>query len=88
MTQHKKTSATRYTAAEWKMRRDLAACYRVADLFGFSDIVWNHITAKIPDSENFLISRLGALFHGLYRDVDFSKRGNENYGRAGILPLN
>ncbi len=62
MTQHKKTSATRYTAAEWKMRRDLAACYRVADLFGFSDIVWNHITAKIPDSENFLISRLGLRY--------------------------
>ncbi len=62
MTQHKKTGATRYTAAEWNMRMDLAACYRVADLFGFSDIVWNHITAKIPGSENFLISRLGLRY--------------------------
>jgi len=49
----------KYTAAEWRMRVDLAACYRLADMFGFSDIIWNHITAKIPDSENFLINRFG-----------------------------
>lgn len=48
-----------YSAAEWQMRIDLAACYRLADLFGFSDIVWNHITAKVPDSEHFLINRFG-----------------------------
>lgn len=40
-------------------RVDLAACYRLADLFGFSDIIWNHITAKIPGTEHFLISRFG-----------------------------
>lgn len=50
---------TKYSAAEWQMRVDLAACYRLADIFGFSDIVWNHITAKVPGSENFLINRFG-----------------------------
>ncbi len=59
MTLHDNTSPTRYTEAEWQMRTDLAACYRLADMFGFSDIVWNHITAKIPDSEHVLINRLG-----------------------------
>lgn len=44
------------------MRVDLAACYRLADQFGFSDVVWNHITAKIPDSEHFLINRFGLRF--------------------------
>ncbi len=44
------------------MRTDLAACYRLADLFGFSDIVWNHITAKVPGSEHFLINRFGLRF--------------------------
>jgi len=44
------------------MRIDLAACYRLADLFGFSDIVWNHITAKVPGTENFLINRFGLRF--------------------------
>ena len=50
---------SKYSAAEWQMRVDLAACYRLADMFGFSDIIWNHITAKVPDTENFLINRFG-----------------------------
>ena len=44
------------------MRVDLAACYRVADEFGFSDIIWNHITAKVPGSEYFLINRFGLRY--------------------------
>jgi len=44
------------------MRVDLAACYRLADLFGFSDIVWGHITARVPDSDFFLINRFGLRF--------------------------
>ena len=55
-------SRSQYSAAEWQMRVDLAACYRLADLFGFSDIVWNHITAKVPGSEHFLINRFGLRF--------------------------
>ncbi len=53
---------SRYSAAEWEMRVNLAACYRLAELFGFSDIVWNHITAKVPDSGHFLINRFGLRF--------------------------
>ena len=49
----------RVTETEWQARLDLAACYRAADLFGFSDIIWNHITVKIPGTELFLISRFG-----------------------------
>ncbi len=48
-----------FSEAEWQARLELAACFRAADLFGFSDIVWNHITAKIPGTEHFLISRFG-----------------------------
>lgn len=48
--------------AEWQMRVDLAACYRLADLFGFSDIIWNHITARLPGTESFLINRFGLRF--------------------------
>ncbi len=44
------------------MRLELAACYRLADRFGFSDIVWGHITAKVPDTEYFLINRFGLRF--------------------------
>ena len=48
--------------AEIQARVDLAACYRLADLFGFSDIVWNHITARVPGTERFLINRFGLRF--------------------------
>ena len=53
---------TRYTEAEWRMRVDLAACYRLADLFGFSDVVWGHITARVPGTGHFLINRFGLRF--------------------------
>jgi ribulose-5-phosphate 4-epimerase/fuculose-1-phosphate aldolase len=43
-------------------RVDLAACYRLADLFGFSDIIWNHITSRVPGTEHFLINRFGLRF--------------------------
>ena len=57
-----RSNATRFPDAEWQMRVDLAACYRLADLFGYSDIVWNHITAKVPGHERFLINRFGFRF--------------------------
>ena len=47
---------------EWQTRVDLAACYRLADLFGFSDIIWNHITAKVPGTDHFLINRHGLRY--------------------------
>ena len=48
--------------AERRARVDLAACYRLADLFGFSDVVWGHITARVPGTERFLINRFGLRF--------------------------
>ena len=59
MTNTSEARQSKYSAAEWQMRVDLAACYRLADMFGFSDIIWNHITAKVPNTKNFLINRFG-----------------------------
>lgn len=36
--------------AEWQMRVDLAACYRLVHHFGLTDLVYNHITARVPDA--------------------------------------
>ncbi|MDH3442262.1 MAG: class II aldolase/adducin family protein [Gammaproteobacteria bacterium] len=55
-------SGSRFPDAEWQARIELAACYRLADLFGFSDIIWNHITAKVPGAEHFLINRFGLRY--------------------------
>jgi ribulose-5-phosphate 4-epimerase/fuculose-1-phosphate aldolase len=62
MTHSKSNPPHLYPAAERQVRVDLAACYRLADLFGFSDIVWNHITARVPGTERFLINRFGLRF--------------------------
>ncbi|NDP46810.1 MAG: class II aldolase/adducin family protein [Sulfuriferula multivorans] len=41
--------------AEWQTRVDLAACYRLMPLFGMSDLIYNHITARIPGREGHLL---------------------------------
>ena len=33
---------------EWKLRVDLAACYRLVALYGWSDLVFTHISVRIP----------------------------------------
>ena len=54
--------------AEWQARVELAACYRLMPLFGMSDLVYNHITAKVPDDdqgkggERFLINPYGYMY--------------------------
>ena len=48
---------------EWKNRVNLAAAYHLADIYGFSDIIWNHITCKTSSKKNtFLINRFGLRY--------------------------
>jgi ribulose-5-phosphate 4-epimerase/fuculose-1-phosphate aldolase len=48
---------------EWALRRDLAAAYRLVALFGWSDLIFTHLTARVPGPElNFLINPYGYLF--------------------------
>lgn len=64
--------ATRLTAhsrnldcseAEWQVRLELAACYRVFDHLGWSESIYNHISVKVPDEEGaFLINPFGLLY--------------------------
>ena len=51
------------SAAEWQARVDLAACYRLIALYGWDDLIFTHISAKIPGSEDFLINPYGLMFH-------------------------
>jgi ribulose-5-phosphate 4-epimerase/fuculose-1-phosphate aldolase len=49
--------------AEWETRVDLAACYRLVDLYGMTDLHLNHISARVPGSEgHFLINPFGMLY--------------------------
>ena len=48
---------------ELQNRVDLAAAYHLADLYGFSDIIWNHITCKTSSKKNtFLINQFGLRY--------------------------
>jgi ribulose-5-phosphate 4-epimerase/fuculose-1-phosphate aldolase len=49
--------------AEWRVRVDLAACYRLVARNGWDDLVYTHISAAVPGAErHFLINPYGMLF--------------------------
>ena len=51
------------SAEEWQLRTDLAACYRLVAHYGWSDLVFTHISARIPGPEHhFLINPYGLMF--------------------------
>ncbi len=56
------------SSEEWQLRCDLAASYRLAALYGWSDLVFTHISAKLPESvsgagaHHFLINPYGLMF--------------------------
>jgi ribulose-5-phosphate 4-epimerase/fuculose-1-phosphate aldolase len=48
---------------EWAVRVDLAACYRLVAQYGWEDLVFTHITARVPGAaEQFLINPYGLFF--------------------------
>ncbi|HNP34501.1 MAG TPA: class II aldolase/adducin family protein [Woeseiaceae bacterium] len=51
------------SAEEWELRVNLAACYRAIAMFGWDDLVFTHISARIPGpQEHFLINSYGLFF--------------------------
>ena len=51
--------------AEWRIRKDLAALYRLIAMHGWSDLVFTHISARLPDEDGehrFLINPYGVMF--------------------------
>lgn len=48
---------------EWQARVDLAACYRIVAHYGWDDLVFTHISARVPGPEHhFLINPYGMMF--------------------------
>ncbi len=53
------------SAEEWRTRVDLAACYRLVALYGWTDLIFTHISARLPaqgGQERFLINPYGMMF--------------------------
>ena len=54
---------------EWQTRVDLAACYRLIDKYGMTDLIYNHITARIPGGPDHLLINLYGM---LYKEITAS----------------
>jgi len=74
------------SAEEWKLRVDLAATYRLVALHGWDDMIFTHISARIPGPEHhFLINPYGMLFEEITAsslvkiDLDGNKVEESNY---------
>jgi ribulose-5-phosphate 4-epimerase/fuculose-1-phosphate aldolase len=64
-----KTIRDEVSEEEWQARLDLAACYRLVDAYGMTDLIYNHITARIPGSDDHLLINLYGL---LYKEITAS----------------
>ena len=47
---------------EWQLRVDLAACYRLIALHGWDDLIYTHVSVRIPHTEHVLINPFGLRF--------------------------
>jgi ribulose-5-phosphate 4-epimerase/fuculose-1-phosphate aldolase len=53
----------RMSAEEWAVRLELAACYRAFDWLGWTELIYNHITARVPGPErHYLINPYGLWY--------------------------
>ncbi|MDF2183046.1 class II aldolase/adducin family protein [Neptuniibacter sp. CAU 1671] len=47
---------------EWQIRVNLAACYRLVEHFGWGDLIYTHISARIPGTDHYLVNAFGLGF--------------------------
>jgi len=72
---------------EWENRLNLSAAYHLADIYGFSDIIWNHITCKTSSNKNtFLINRFGLRYDEITASnlLEIDLNGNVVSGKGDI----
>ncbi len=61
--QHSESVKQHVTAEEWQVRVDLAAAYRLIAAYGWDDLIFTHISARVPGTEDeFLINPFGLMF--------------------------
>ena len=78
---------------EWLTRLELAACYRLVDHYGWTSVVYNHITLRVPGTNEFLINPFGLRYDEIQAsnlirvDVDGNKKSESKWpvNKAGYL---
>ncbi len=82
-----------FSNQEWSIRVDLAACYRLAALHGWTDLTSTHISARIPEDDTFLLNPLGLHFEEITasslvkikEDGEVLSSGNVKINKAGYV---
>jgi ribulose-5-phosphate 4-epimerase/fuculose-1-phosphate aldolase len=68
--------------AEWQLRVNLAACYRLVALYGWDDLIFTHISARLPGPEHhFLINPYGMMFE----EITASSLGKVDLGGNKVM---
>lgn len=84
----------RFSESEWQTRVDLAALYRLFVRYGWTDLIYTHISARVPGEENhYLINPFGPFFDeitaSMLMKVDFDgnvvEEDGQEYNQAGHL---
>lgn len=82
------------TDAEWQARQQLAACYRIFAHYGWEELIYTHISLRVPgEDEAFLINPFGLMYSEvtasnlLKIDINGNKLTDSNYpvNRAGFV---
>ena len=61
--QRRHTVRQQVSAEEWAAREDLAACYRLCVHYRMTDMIYNHISLRVPGThDQFLINAFGLLY--------------------------
>ena len=85
---------TSISEKEWQTRVDLAALYRLFVRYGWTDLIYTHISARVPDEDqHYLINPFGPMFDEMTASnlikVDFDGNvlddSGEDYNEAGHL---
>lgn len=77
------------SADEWQLRCDLAACYRLVAIYGWSDLIFTHISARIPGPEHhFLINPYGMMFDEITASSLIKVDQDGNKLSESSLPVN
>jgi ribulose-5-phosphate 4-epimerase/fuculose-1-phosphate aldolase len=85
---------TDFHPEEWRARVELAACYRIFDMLGWAEMIYNHITVRVPESvsgasKQFLINPFGLHYSEVTASnlVKIDTQGNK-LDAANPYPVN
>lgn len=80
------TGTGNYSTDEWSARVDLAAMFRLAHYYNWSDTVWGHITGRVPNCDEFLMHKFGLMYQEVSASnlIKVDSRGNVLEGPPNI----